>query len=50
MRKIKQRLYELEEILSDKDFVRISKSLIININKIRFPKTRVKSHHFSNAV
>ena len=32
---IKQRLYELEEILSDKDFVRISKSLIVNINKIR---------------
>ena len=31
---IKQRLYELEEILSDKDFVRISKSLIVNINKI----------------
>ena len=26
---------QLEEILSDKDFVRISKSLIVNINKIR---------------
>lgn len=26
---------ESEEILSDKDFVRISKSLIVNINKIR---------------
>lgn len=31
---IKYRLYELEEILSNKDFVRISKSLIVNINKI----------------
>ena len=32
---INQRLYELESILSDKDFVRISKSQIVNINKIR---------------
>lgn len=32
---IKQRLYELEIILSDKDFIRISKSQIININKIK---------------
>jgi len=32
---IKQRLYELEEMLSDKDFVRISKSQIVNINKIK---------------
>lgn len=32
---INQRLYELEHILSDKDFVRISKSQIVNINKIR---------------
>ncbi len=32
---INQRLYELENILSDKDFVRISKSQIVNINKIR---------------
>ncbi len=31
---VKQRLYELENILSDKDFIRISKSLIININKV----------------
>lgn len=31
---INQRLYELENILSDKDFVRISKSQIVNINKI----------------
>lgn len=31
---IKQRLYELELILPDKDFIRISKSQIININKI----------------
>lgn len=31
---ISQRLYELECILSDKDFIRISKSTIVNINKI----------------
>lgn len=31
---IKQRLYELELILSDKDYIRISKSLIVNVNKI----------------
>ena len=27
--------YELEEILSDKDFVRTSKSQLVNINKIK---------------
>lgn len=32
---IKLKLYELEEILSDRDFIRISKSLIVNINKIK---------------
>ena len=32
---IKLRLYELEVSLSDKDFIRISKSQIVNINKIR---------------
>lgn len=32
---IKQRLYELEVVLSDKDFIRISKSQIVNINKIK---------------
>ena len=31
---VKQRLYELELILSDKDFIRISKSQIVNVNKI----------------
>lgn len=31
---IKQRLYELEEALSAKDFMRSSKSQIVNINKI----------------
>lgn len=31
---VKQRLYELENILSEKDFIRISKSQIVNINKI----------------
>ena len=32
---VKRRLYELEEILSDKDFLRTSKSQIININCIK---------------
>lgn len=32
---INQRLYELESILSAKDFARISKSQIVNINKIQ---------------
>ena len=32
---VKQRLYELEVILSDKDFLRISKSQIVNINKVK---------------
>ena len=32
---IKQRLYELELTLSAKDFIRISKSQIVNVNKIR---------------
>ena len=31
---INQRLYELENILSPKDFARISKSQIVNMNKI----------------
>lgn len=38
---IKQRLYELEEILSDKDFIRISKSIIVNINKIKSLKPEI---------
>ena len=32
---VRQRLYELEMILSEKDFIRSSKSQIVNINKIR---------------
>lgn len=35
---IRKRLYELEEILSDKDFVRTSKSQLVNINKIKLLK------------
>ena len=35
---IKKRLYELEEILSDKDFVCTSKSQLVNINKIKLLK------------
>lgn len=31
---INRRLYELEDILPDRDFIRISKSSIVNINKI----------------
>lgn len=32
---VRQRLYELEMFLSDKDFIRTSKSQIVNINKIK---------------
>lgn len=32
---IRKRLYEIEETLSDKDFVRTSKSQLVNINKIK---------------
>lgn len=32
---IKHRLYELENSLSDRDFIRISKSQIVNINSIK---------------
>ncbi len=32
---IKQRLYELELVLPAEDFIRISKSQIVNVNKIR---------------
>lgn len=38
---VRQRLYELEMILSDKDFIRISKSQIVNINKIRSLKPEI---------
>ena len=38
---IKMRLYELEENLSDKDFVRTSKSQVVNINKIKLLKPEV---------
>ena len=38
---IRQRLYELEDILSDKDFIRISKSQIVNVNKIRNLKPEI---------
>lgn len=38
---VKQRLYELEIILSDRDFIRISKSVIININKIKSLKPEI---------
>ena len=45
---IKKRLYELEFLLSDKDFIRISKSQIVNINKIKSLKP--EPHNFSNDV
>lgn len=38
---IKQRLYELELILPKEDFIRISKSQIVNINKIRALKPEI---------
>lgn len=38
---VRQRLYELEMVLSDKDFIRISKSQIVNVNKIRSLKPEI---------
>lgn len=38
---VRQRLYELENILSGKDFIRISKSQIVNINKIKSLKPEI---------
>lgn len=38
---IRQKLYELETILPDKDFIRISKSQIANINKIKSLKPEI---------
>lgn len=38
---IKQRLYELELILSSKDFIRISKSQIVNVNKVSILKPEI---------
>ncbi len=38
---IKQRLYELELMLPHEDFIRISKSQIVNINKIRSLKPEI---------
>lgn len=35
---VRKRLYELEESLSDKDFVRTSKSQLVNVNKIKLLK------------
>lgn len=35
---IRKRLYELEDRLSEKDFVRTSKSQLVNINKIKLLK------------
>ncbi len=32
---VKQKLYELEELYSQQDFIRISKAMIVNISKIR---------------
>lgn len=38
---IKYRLYELEKMLCEKDFIRISKSQIVNINKINSLKPEI---------
>lgn len=38
---VRQRLYELEMVLPDKDFIRISKSQIVNMNKIRSLKPEI---------
>jgi len=39
--RVKQRLYELELMLPHEDFIRISKSQIVNINKIRSLKPEI---------
>lgn len=39
--KIKEKLYYLEEILSTKDFIRISNSAIININHVKCFNTSI---------
>ena len=36
----KQRLYELEELLPNRDFIRISNSEIINLNKVKSINTK----------
>lgn len=38
---VKQRLYELEDMLSRQDFIRISKSQIVNVNKIKTLKPEI---------
>ncbi len=32
---VKLKLYEIEESLSDRDFIRISKSVVVNLNRIK---------------
>lgn len=39
--KIKEKLYHLEEMLSTKDFIRISNSVIININHVKCFNTSI---------
>lgn len=39
--KIKYKLYELEEIFNQKNFIRISKSCIININQVEYFDTSI---------
>ncbi|XMB87436.1 LytTR family DNA-binding domain-containing protein [Mycoplasmatota bacterium WC44] len=39
----KNKLYQLEEILKEKDFIRVSKSHLVNIGKIRYIKPAINS-------
>jgi len=39
----KNKLYQLEEELNDKDFIRVSKSHLVNIGKIRYIKPAINS-------
>ena len=39
--RVKEKLYALEEILSSKDFIRISNSAIININHVKCFNTSI---------
>lgn len=40
---IKMKLYELDELLKDKDFIRVSKYCLVNIGKIEYIKSALNS-------
>lgn len=40
---VKMKLYELEDLLSDKDFIRVSKYCLVNIGKIEYIRSALNS-------